>query len=420
MRWLMSYGLALVMALCVGAWLATGTLVRGGNGPGNGEKQIVSLIEGQEDGPLTKSLGEAGVLAHPPEHSEIDPHLTIAERVAETTGSGAAAMSVRYMTSKMQALKIEVPLRGRTKAKAAVTASAQTAGIVADVRVSKGQSVKAGDLLCVLDQGTRAAAVKQAEAALLQAQSGVVKAQADVDTNAELRKKGLAAANTGRPLEVALLSAQSAVSSAQSALDNAQAELDRTEIHTKVSGVVQDPMATVGSLIATGQPCATVVQLDPMLFTGTVSEANIGLARLGLPASVTTITGAKADGTVSFIAATADDATRAFPIEIELPNADGKLRDGVTAEAVVNVGTAPAHLLPQSTLTLDENGILGVRTVEDSLVAFHAVTIVKDTREGVWVTGLPATADVITVGQESVQVGQKVKASAAPVAEGAN
>ena len=108
---------------------------------------------------------------------------------------------------------------------------------------------------------------------------------------------------------------------------------------------------------------------------------------------------------MTYIASTADAATRSFPVEIEMPNADGKMLDGITADAMVNVGTAPAHLLPQSVLTLDDDGALGVRTVEDgNKVAFHAVTIVQDTRDGVWVTGLPLKVDVITVGQEFVTV----------------
>jgi multidrug efflux system membrane fusion protein len=62
-------------------------------------------------------------------------------------------------------------------------------------------------------------------------------------------------------------------------------------------------------------------------------------------------------------------------------------------------------------LTLDDEGAMGVRTVENGEVKFYPVTIVSDSREGVWVTGLPAKVDVITVGQEFVVPGQKVNAT---------
>ena len=50
-------------------------------------------------------------------------------------------------------------------------------------------------------------------------------------------------------------------------------------------------------------------------------------------------------------------------IGIEIPNADGKVLSGITATAMVTMGTVPAHLLPQSVLTLNDEGTLGVRSV---------------------------------------------------------
>ena len=412
MRALFSYGVALLILIGIGGWLATGTLVVGGNGPGNGETPIISVIEGEEHGPIATALDDAGVLAEHP-HPETDPHLTIAQRNEEESGASAPLPTVQVVTYTAEPMKIDVPLRGRTQAKATVGAVAQTAGIVDVVHVTKGQSVEVGDALCTLDQGTRAAAVAQAEAGLAQADAGLVQAQLNYDTNAELREKGLAAPNTARDLEVALSAAKAAVSSAQAGLDNAQAELERTEITAKVAGVVQDPVATAGSMLAQGQPCATIVQLNPMVFLGQVPESRIGLAKLGLQATITTVPGAKIDGEVTFISAVADNATRSFPVEIEFPNEDLSIRDGVSAEAIVSLGTAPGHLLPQSVLTLDDEGTLGVRTVEDGVVAFHEITIVSDTREGVWVTGLPLSANVITIGQENVTAGQAVEATTA-------
>ena len=411
MRALFSYGVAFLITLLAGAWLATGTLVMGGNGPGKGERPIISVIEGEEHGPIATQLAEAGVLAeHETEHA-VDPHLTIAQRNELESGSATSLQSVRTSTFLAQPMAIEVPLRGRTRAKASVGAVAETAGVVDTVHVTKGQNVAVGDLLCTLDQGTRAAAVAQAKASLEQANASFAQAQSDFDTNAELRQKGLAAPNTARQLEVALSGAKAAISAAQAALDNAQAELDRTEIRAKVAGVVEDPLVTAGAMLAMGQPCATIVQLDPMVFIGQVPEARIGLAKLGLTASIKAITGQEVDGKVTYISATADPATRSFPVEIELPNADGAIRDGVTAVATVNMGSAPAHLLPQSVLTLNGDGVLGVSTVVDGGVKFVPVTIASDTRDGVWVLGLPVSVDVITVGQEYVTDGQTVDAT---------
>jgi membrane fusion protein, multidrug efflux system len=411
MRALFSYGVAFLILILAGAWLSTGTLVMGGNGPGNGEQPLISAIEGEEHGPIATQLAEAGVLAQHETKEAIDPHLTIAQRNEQEMGANTALQSVRTSTYVAKAMPIEVPLRGRTQAKASVGAVAETAGIVDTVHVTKGQNVAVGDLLCTLDQGTRAAAVAQAQAGLEQANASLAQAQSDFDTNAELRAKGLAAPNTARQLEVALSGAKASVSAAQAALDNAQAELDRTEIHAKVAGIVQDPLVSAGAMLAMGQPCATIVQLDPMVFVGQVPEARIALARLGLDAKIKTITGQEVSGKVTFISSTADAATRSFPVEIEFPNAGGTIRDGITATATVNMGSAPAHLLPQSVLTLNNDGVLGVSIVTDGVVKFVPIQIASDTRDGVWVLGLPASADVITVGQEYVNDGQAVEAT---------
>ncbi|RYE11448.1 MAG: efflux RND transporter periplasmic adaptor subunit [Hyphomicrobiales bacterium] len=400
MRAIFSYGIALVIVLVLAVWMASGILVTGGKGPGNGETPLVALVE-KDGGPLTSAIEDSGINNHAEQAGHVDPHLTIAQRNEENGGGLAAApRSVRIEVVTAQNMPIEVPLRGRTKAKSAISVVAQTSGIVQTVPVRKGDTVKAGDTLCTLDQGARKLAVDQAQAAFAQAKSAF-------DSNAALVEKGVAPPNTTLAVEAAL-------KGAQAQLENAQLELNRTIIKTDVAGVVSDPMTNVGTMLGMGQPCATVVELDPMLFIASVPEARIQYARVGLKADVTTITGDKAEGTVSYIAPTADDATRSFPVEIDLPNGDLKLRDGITAEAVVNVGTAPVHVLKQSVLTLDDEGVLGIRTVEaGNKVAFHPVTIIRDTREGVWVTGLPFRINVITVGQEFVQPGQVVDAKTA-------
>lgn len=383
---LTSYVVTGVLLVSGALWLGSGTLVAGGNGPGNGEKPILGLVD------KNAKLAEAEHVA-----GEIDPHQTIAERVAQSSGDAAPLQSVRTKTFEIQAYPIEVSLRGRTKASATVSVTPETSGVVTAVSVKKGQLVKPGDLLCTLDRGVREAQVAQAEASLAQA-------RLQYDTNLSLIQKGLAANNTQSQFEATLKAAQAAV-------DSANTELARTEVRAKVAGLVSDPLAEVGTSLSAAVPCATIVQLDPMLFIANVPESQIQYARTGLGATIETVTGLKAEGTVSYIAAVADDATRSFPAEVQIPNADGKVLSGITATATVTIGTLPAHLLPQSVLTLDDDGVLGIRAVENGEVKFYKVTIVSDSRQGVWVTGLPNTVDVITVGQEYVVAGQKVNAT---------
>lgn len=409
MRAIWSYGVALLIIIGLGAWMFTGNLVIGGLGPEKGERPVVSLVE-PDGGPLTTTVGDNQAEAHK-DPNQPDPELTIAERNAENAGGEEKLRSVRIKTYDITALPLEVTLRGHTQAKAVVAATAETTGIIQSVAVEKGQTVAVGDLLCTLDPSTRQAAVDQAEAALTQAKAGLAQAQLAFDSNATLRAKGLAPANSAEQLEASLSAAKAGVQAGETGLANAKAELERTYIRAKVGGIIQSPIANEGAMLAAGQPCATIAQLDPMLFIGNVPEARIAMAKTGLEAEVTTVSGVKTVGKVTYISAIADSATRSFPVEIELANPTGKILDGLTAQAKVTLGTVPAHLIPQSVLTLDDEGVLGVRAVDNGVVNFYPVTITSDTREGVWVMGLPAKVDIITIGQEFVLAGQKVEAS---------
>lgn len=393
MRAFLSYAIALLIIVVIGLWMASGILVQGGQGEGEGEKTVLEALGLGDNERLQDLMVEFGLASPDQETAEV---AGTAPAEAAATAQPEELRSVRIHTFVAEAMPLEVTLRGRTKSSASITARAQTAGTLESRPVNKGDRVEPGDLLCALDQGSRQLRVAQAEAALAQAQQ-------DFDSNQTLRERGVAAANSGRAFAVAL-------AAAKAALEEAQNELARTEIRAETAGIVQDPIADVGDVIGVGGTCATVVALDPMLFVGAIPEARIGLARTGLPASVTTIAGDTVDGTVSFISAVADPGTRSFPFEIEFANPNSTVRDGLTASATVRLGTAMAHLVPQSVLTLDDDGTLGVRTVADGEVQFHPVTIAQDTRQGVWVLGLPARVDVITLGQEYVKAGQMVDA----------
>lgn len=416
MRALKSYGIAGILVLILGAWLLTGTFVRGGLGPEKGDVTVVAALEGEDGGPIT-SLVQASGMALEPHHTEgaEDPALSIADRNALLGNVDGPPRSVRTRHFNLELMPLVVELRGHTEANGVVDASVRTSDLVRNVHVTAGQSVAEGDLICSLDGGTRDASVDQARASVAQAEAALQQAQNNYDINAALRDKGLVSDNSAEAQAAALRSAEANLEAAQVALRNTEVESGNTEVRATVAGIIQRPIVKVGDLLSMGQSCARIIQLDPMLFIGSVPQVHIGLARTGLEAEIRTINDQTATGEVRYVSASADPLTRTFEIEIEFSNPNSEILDGLTAEATVNLGSLPAHLVPQSIMTLNSEGVLGLRVVEDGIVVFYPVQILQDAREGAWVSGLPATVDVIIVGQEYVVDGQAVTATAEEV-----
>eukprot|EP00903_Cladosiphon_okamuranus_P021720 g19969.t1 len=174
--------------------------------------------------------------------------------------------------------------------------------------------------------------------------------------------------------------------------------MDRLVLHAPFNGILESDTAELGSLLQAGSLCATVIQLDTIKLVGYVPETSINHVSLGSKAGARLATGKQVAGTVSFISRSADETTRTFEVEITVANPDLAIRDGQTAEIVIAAEGTKAHRLPQSALTLNNEGQLGVRVVrEDKTAGFVPVTLLRDESTGVWIDGLPEEADVITV-----------------------
>lgn len=349
--------LAVLLAIGLGVWMITGDISQGGQTGENGGAEPIAVRESKKDTQLFK---------------------------------------VRYLKVKSDIRQEEVSVRGRTKANAVVTVRAETAGVLEQRLVSKGDIVKSGDLVCVLDKGTRQASLTEAKARLAQAET-------DYKSGLKLKKKGFAANNRITQLK-------SAVDGAKATHEAAKLELSRIEIKANANGIVQDPIAEVGDTLSLGTACVTLIDTDPMLFTGQVPELVIGDFYIGMEANIKLVTGTLTKGTVRYIAAAADSSTRTYEIEIELENTPDA-REGMTAESRLLLRGEKAFLLSPAWISLSDNGIVGVRTLdENDIVQFSPVKIASQGKDGFWVTGLKENIRIITLGQEYVKPGKKVAA----------
>lgn len=320
-------------------------------------------------------------------------------QVGAAAGAEAAAPAVKVVAYRSQAQPVEgaVLMRGRTEAHRFVELRAETPGLVVSEPLRAGARVSAGEVLCQLDPGEREARLAEAEARLAQA-------QADADAAEALVTRGITAENTAIARRAALQAAQAAVRAAE-------IDMDRLTLEAPFDGVLESDAAEIGSLLRIGDECARIIALDPIKLVGFVSEAEIDQLGFGQTAFARLVSGRELAGSISFISRSADETTRTFRVEITAQNPRGEVRDGLTAEIFVPLAGGEAHLAPQNALTLDDAGRLGVRLVVDGRARFAPVDILRETREGLWLGGLPAQADIIFVGQEYVADGRAVEAT---------
>ena len=157
-----------------------------------------------------------------------------------------------------------------------------------------------------------------------------------------------------------------------------------------------------------GSACATVLQLNPMKLVGNATEQQVAGITVGANAGAQLLSGREVKGNVTFVSRRADSITKTFRVEVTVPNDDDDLRDGSTADIFIALSGEKGHLLPQSALTLNGDGIMGIRAVEGGKAKFIPVKIIRDSVEGVWVSGLPTEVGIIVVGQEYVTDGLDV------------
>jgi len=306
------------------------------------------------------------------------------------------AVPVMVLETRAEQTVGQLIVRGRTMANRKVEVRAETTGLVVSEPLRRGTEVAAGDLLCRLDPGSRPAQLAEAKARLAEA-------RAEANAAEQLVAKGFTSKTTR-------MTRQAELEAAEAAVDLVKLDIARLAIHAPFDGVLESDTAELGSRLAPGDLCATVIDLSRVKVVGYVGEQGVGQITPTQRATARLIDGRRVEGSITFIGRVADPQTRTYEVEVSLPNPDGQIRDGMTAEIAIALPPETAHRIPQSALTLDDEGRLGVRLAVEGRARFAPVKILRDQSDGVWVTGLPETAQVIVIGQEFVRDGRAIRA----------
>ncbi len=182
------------------------------------------------------------------------------------------------------------------------------------------------------------AQIDRAVAARAQAQAQVTAAQAQVD--------GLQAGAT--PQQIAALEAR--VAQARAALDSLLTQRSRMELTAPMDGMVVSLSVRPGEVATAGATLLLMADLTHVQLKVYLPQTEIGRVRVGQSAQVQvdTFPGQTFTGQVAYISQTAEFTPRnvatqeervnlVFAIEITLDNPDGRLKPGMSADAVLSI-----------------------------------------------------------------------------------
>ena len=289
-----------------------------------------------------------------------------------------------------------IRISGHTEAEKRVTLATRVMGVIEKLPVKQGQRVERGDLVMRLNAEDKEAAIRMAE-------SVVSQRQAEFDAAERL-------VGGGNAPKLQADQARAALATAKSQLEGAKAELAQYEIYAPYNGLIDRVPVQRGSTILAGAEVATLINLDPLLAVGEVSERDLKYLKIGDTADIKLVDGNTVQGTLRYISRDASSATRTFGIEVAIPNEDKALPAGMTAEITLLAQPTDSVMLPRSVVTLSSNGDLGIRAVDPgNKVVFYPIDLVDDTPKGLVLAGIPAEARVIVAGQDLVSEGDEVK-----------
>lgn len=355
------------------------------------------------------ALAAAGgyFLMRQPDPSEVQVPVATADKVptldkpVAEKGTAKAGARVLVRRSEAQLRPTHVRLKGRTAPARTVSLRAETSGVVSRTPVELGDVVSKGDLLCGLED-------EAARLALGEAKARLAAAKLEHEKDADLVKGGWKD-------PVAEVNARAEVESAQAEQRAAELELEKTRIRAPFDGLIDERRAEVGELLETGDICARLLEMDPILAVVGADADQAAMIKEGAKARVRMILadgsqmGEQYTGEVRFAASDVDPVTGLYRVEVAVPNPEMALRAAQSVEVRIEVGAGLAHLVNPGTVGRAEDGHPQVRYVGvDNKVKIADVLVLDSQLDGVWVAGLPEQALVIVEGQGDLPDGMPV------------
>lgn len=326
---------------------------------------------------------------------------------SEADAAAAAAGSVRAVNVEVVEVTpvpfVEtVRITGVVRANSDVVVSAEESGVVRRIFVDKGARVRAGQPVLKIDDSVLRPQLEQA------------RAMAQLAEEVHQRRKRLwEEERVGS--ELAYLQARFEAEQARANHQVLHERLDRTTVRAPISGVLEDRMVEVGTMVSPGVPVLRIVDIDRVKIAAGVPERHAEAVRPGSQVRISfdALGGRVVEDRISFVATTVNEQSRTLPIEIELPNAGYAIKPEMIASLVVPLREeAEALVVPRDALLRVEGGFqvfVVEERGEDTIVRARPVVLGPAQGNSVVVRSGVTTGDrLVVLGQQRLSDGDRV------------
>ena len=243
----------------------------------------------------------------------------------------------------LKTLQNSVTATGTIEAVTSVTVGTQVSGIVNKLYVDYNSQVKKGQVIAELDKTNLLSELNTAKANLASAQSSLSYQAANMERYKTLYKKGLVSADEYENALLTYRQAKEQVASSKENVQRAQTNLGYATITSPIDGTVISKSVEEGQTVAasfnTPELFTIAKDLTNMQVVANVDEADIGNVKEGdrVTFTVDAYPDDTFEGTVKQVRleATTTNNVVTYEVVISAPNADLKLKPGLTANVTI-------------------------------------------------------------------------------------
>ena len=274
---------------------------------------------------------------------------------------GKKEEKITFETAKVENTSIHTSITatGTIEPVTSVTVGTQVSGIVSHLYVDYNSVVKKGQVIAELDRTNLISELNTSKANLSSAQSTAAYEQANYNRYKTLYEKGLVSADEFESAQLSYLKAKEQVNTSRESVQKAQTNLGYATITSPIDGVILSKAVEEGQTVAasfnTPELFVIAQDLTDMRVIADIDEADIGGVKEGQRVSFTVdaFPEDKFDGTVTQVRQEAKTESNVvtYEVVISAPNADLKLKPGLTANVTIftmekdNVLAVPAKAL---------------------------------------------------------------------------